>query len=170
MVSEPAAGEVAWRMTPEGAKTPAPGGVARTFGKGRVVYLAASLDAALWSYAYPYQRRLFVRAVDWAARAPAPSAGAAPMCVQATFWRQEGRTVVQLFNNVNTAAGHGLPSAEVPLREEVLPILDVRVVFGEKPGRVHQEPGGRGLKVERGTDGWAVVVPRLDLHTIVVAE
>lgn len=169
IVSEPAAGEVAWHLTPEGGKA-SPGAVSRPFGKGRVVYLASSLDAALWSYAYPYQRRLFVRALDWAARAKPEVHVRAPMCVQATFWRQEGRVIVQLFNNVNTTGGHGLPSAEVPLREEVLPIHDIRVTFAANPGRVHQEPGGHALKVTRGADGWAVVVPRLDLHTVVVAE
>jgi hypothetical protein len=137
------------------------------------VYLASSLDAALWSYAYPYQRRLFIRALDWAARTTPSVRVHAPMCVQSTFWRQEdragSRVVVQLFN-INTTAGHGLPSAEVPLREEVLPIHDIRVVFAHRPRSAHQEPGGKPLKVVRGTSGWVATVPRLDLHTIIVAE
>ena len=42
-------------MTPEGWKgPPLPGAIARQVGKGKVVYLAAGIDAALWSYAYPY--------------------------------------------------------------------------------------------------------------------
>src|SRR5439155_1059569 len=59
-VSEPAdPAEVAVRLAPEGsAKPPLPAIVVRRFGKGRVVYLAAGLDAALWSYSFPYQRRL----------------------------------------------------------------------------------------------------------------
>ena len=50
-------------MKPEGSNQSLPAGLVRTFGKGRVVYLAAGIDAALWSYAYPYQRRLLARAV-----------------------------------------------------------------------------------------------------------
>ena len=55
-------------MKPEGRDRTLPAGIVRTFGKGRVVYLAAGMDAALWVYAYPYQRRLLARAIEWAAR------------------------------------------------------------------------------------------------------
>ena len=74
------------RATPEGWKeTPLPAVIVRPFGAGRVVYLAAAIDAALWSYAYPYQRCLLARALTWAAGnsskrcrgRPATSAGAA---------------------------------------------------------------------------------------------
>ncbi len=166
-VGEPGPGEVVCRVVPEGWKAaPLPGVVCRVFGKGRVVYLAACLDAALWSYAYPYQRRLFLRAMDWAARARPAVEVTAPLCVHATFWEQAGRRVVHLFNGVNTAAGHGLPSAEVPLREETLPIHGIRVAFRERPKRVTLRPEGKVLAME----GGAVVVPRLDLHAMVVAE
>ena len=69
-VSEPKqADEVAVRMQPDGsAGAPLPAAVLRRFGEGRVAYFAAALDAALWSYAYPYQRRLLARALEWAAR------------------------------------------------------------------------------------------------------
>src|SRR5262249_58625799 len=89
-VSEPPqADEVALRMRPEGsAAAPLPAAVLRRFGEGRVAYFAAAIDAALWSYAYPYQRRLLARALEWAAGAPAPVAVTAPMCVQATYWTQ----------------------------------------------------------------------------------
>src|SRR5206468_10708802 len=103
-----------------------PAAVLRRFGAGRVIYFAAGLDAALWGYAYPYQRRLLARALEWAARAPAPLSVAAPMCVQASYFTQTGpegrRLVLHLFNGLNTTADHGLPAMEVPLREEVVPI------------------------------------------------
>ena len=68
LVSEPKnASEVAARMIPEGATTRIPALIMRSFGKGRVAYFAAAADAALWSYAYPYQRRLCARALEWAA-------------------------------------------------------------------------------------------------------
>jgi hypothetical protein len=56
----------------------------------------------------------------------------APMCVHATCFRQNKngeRLFVHLFNDVNTTGNHALPEEDVPLREEVLPIYDLRVTF-----------------------------------------
>jgi hypothetical protein len=78
------------------------------------------------------------------------------------------RLVVHLFNDLNTTAHHALPIDDVPLREETVPVRDIGVTFG--PGyrvrRVHLEPGGKDLAVT----GGRVVVPRLDVHAMVVAE
>ena len=60
----------------------------RRVGKGRVVYFAAGLDHACYSYAYPYQRELLAAAIRWAARTPPPVEVQAPMCVHATFFQQ----------------------------------------------------------------------------------
>ena len=175
-VSEPKDGEVAWKMVPEGWQgPPLPGAVCRTFGKGRVAYLATAIDAALWSYAYPYQRRLLARAIEWATSAPAPVGVEAPMCVQATYFTQgrgEGRKLlVHLFNGVNTAAGHGLPAMEVPLREEVLPVHGIRVRFPkDPPKRVRLEPVGKELELRPNGAGSAVEVPPLELHALLVGE
>ncbi len=176
-VSEPKeAGEVAVRMLPEGAKgSPLPAAVVRTFGAGRVVYLAAALDAALWSYAYPYQRRLLARALTWAAGAAYPVTVAAPMCVQATFFTQSDRDgrrlVLHLFNGVNTAANHGLPAMDVPLREETVPVHGITVRFEKDvPRQFHVEPGDEEPRVRK--DGGATVVelPPLETHAMLVGE
>ena len=176
-VSEPkAAGEVVVRMTPEGWKEPAlPAILARTVGAGRVVYLAAALDAALWSYAYPYQRRLLTRALEWAAGEAFPIMVAAPMCVQATYFTQtdkEGRRLVlHLFNGVNTTANHGLPVADVPLREEMVPIHGIRVRFEkDAPKRFHVEPGGVEPKVRKEDTATIVELPPLEMHALLVGE
>src|SRR5207248_10162514 len=135
------------RMTPDGwGQPPLPAVVARAFGSGRVVYLAAALDAALWSYAYPYQRRLLARALEWAAGEAPPIAVTAPMCVQAVPFVQtdkEGRRLVlHLFNGLNTTANHGTPATDVPLREEAIPIHDIRIRFEKNtPKSFHVEPG-----------------------------
>jgi hypothetical protein len=176
-VSEPAQGsEVAIRLKPEGGSgPPTPGAVLRTFGSGRVAYFAAGIDAALWSYAYPYQRRLLVRALEWTARTPSPISVKAPMCVQATCFEQADRSgrrrIVHLFNGVNTAADHGLPAMEVPLREEVLPIHDIEVTFlRDVPKRFHCEPGGQKVMVRQ--EGKTVVVrlPPLEIHAMLIGE
>jgi len=174
-VNQPKDGVVAASMTPDGSQTQLPAVVTRSFGKGRVVYLAAGLDAAMWSYAYPYQRRLLARAISWAAREPAPIEVKASMCVQATYYTQGGqdgrRTIVHLHNGMNTTANHGLPVADVPLREEVVPIHDIEVRFTRKtPRSFHLEPGNRPLAARRDGTATVVVVPRLVMHTLLVAE
>ena len=115
-------------------------------------------------------------AIDWVASGPPPIAVEAPMCVHSTVMRQSKdgseRLIVHLYSDLNTTAFHALPDDDVPLREEVVPIHDIRVTFapGYRLGRVHLEPEGRDLKVEKTPRGPSVVVPRLDVHAMVVAE
>jgi hypothetical protein len=118
---------------------------------------------------------LTARALELAAARPFPISVQAPMCVQATFYEQrdaEGqRTVVHLFNGMNTTANHGLPAAEVPLREETVPIHGIRVRFtGEPPRRLHVEPGGAQPKVRRDNGVTVAELPPLELHSMLVAE
>jgi hypothetical protein len=176
-VSEPDKGEeVVIRMKPEGVEgAPLPAAVLRNGGKGRVAYFAAAIDAALWSYAYPYQRRLLARALEWAARDPTPVSVRAPMCVHVTHFTQteqgRRRVVLHFFNGVNTTADHGLPAAEVPLREEVIPVHGIEVIFhGNAPKTFLCEPGKRAL--ESRTEGGKTVVqlPPLEMHCLLVGE
>ena len=159
---------------PSGAEVP--GVVAHSFGRGRVVYFAGGFDAAYYLYAYPYQRVLLANAIDWVASAPQPVNVEAPMCVHSTVMRQKTgdseRLIVHLYSDLNTTAFHALPNDDVPLREEVVPIHDIRVTFAPeyRLGRIHLEPEGRDLKVEATPRGPSVVVPRLDVHSMVVAE
>ena len=99
------------------------------------------------------------------------------MCVRATYFEQHDpagrRIVVHLFNDLDTAANHGLPKSAVPLREETVPIHGIRVRFSggaDLPRRFHIEPGGAEAEVVR-TDGGVVVrCPALEIHSMVVAE
>lgn len=171
----------------DGAKTVAslepPGGekgeripavITNTFGKGRAVYFAAGIDAANYNYSYPYHRVLLKNAITWAAATPVPIAVEAPMCVHAVSMRQKKdgeRLVVHLYNDVNTTANHARPEDDIPLREETLPIHDIRVSFRDyKIGRIHLEPGGIELSPQTNGDTISVTVPRLDIHAMVVAE
>jgi hypothetical protein len=172
-VSEPKdARDVVIRMQPDGAERALPGMIVRPFGKGRVVYLAAGLDHALYSYGYPYQRVLLAQALRWAAREPLPVEVTAPMCVQTTFFEQDDngrkRLVVHLFNGLSTTSGHGAPAVETPLREETVPVAGIRVRFTkDRPGKLRLEPGGHEVKLSR--DGEAILPP-LELHAMLIGE
>ncbi|MGV3719744.1 MAG: ThuA domain-containing protein [Actinomycetota bacterium] len=173
---DPAAQVLATLTARSEEPTPAmPGVVSRTHGKGRVVYLAGGLDSAYYLYPYPYHRLALRHAIDWAAANPPPVTVKAPMCVESTVMRQTKageRLVVHLYNNLNTTSHRALPSEDVPLREEVVPIHDIGVTFQSayKLGKVHLEPGGKPLPVKKTAQGYTVTVPRLDVHTMVVAE
>jgi hypothetical protein len=155
---------------------PFPAVVTRTHGRGRAVYLAAGFDAAHYLYAYPYQRLVLKHAVQWAANGKPPIEVTAPMCVHTTVMRQQSqdvnRLVVHLFNDVNTTGGHAFPTDDVPLREETLPVHDIRVSFRSdyRIRRVTLQPDGKELPLTKTTDGSVVEVPRLDIHTMVIAE
>jgi hypothetical protein len=161
-------------MFPEG-REPIPAVVMGQQGKGRVVYMAAGFDAANYSYCYPYERVVMAQAIKWAAAAPLPVAVEAPMCVQSTVFRQKDdqgeRIVVHLFNGINTTSDHGLPEVDVPLREEVVPIGDIKVrLHNVNPKQVHLEPGGIRLTPVQKGEWTEVTLPPLPVHFMVVVE
>lgn len=179
VVVEPAdasqvAASFAPRATTSGDTFPAI--ITRSYGEGRVVYFAAGIDHAYYSYAYPYQRRLLGDAIRWAAGERPPLEIDAPMCVQATMFRQQAvglppRLLIHLFNNVNTTAHHGFPEDDVPLREETLPIHDIALrLRGYQIRSATLQPDGRELEPIRDGESTKVVVPRLDVHSVVVVE
>ena len=144
-----------------------------------MVYLAAGFDAAYYLYSYPYQRLILKHAIQWSADGPQPVTVEAPMCVHATLMRQTRKTsagderlVLHLFSDLNTTAHHALPVDDVPLREEVVPIHNIRLMFapGYRFRKVHLEPEGLDLKFEATAQGTTVTVPRLDVHAMVVGE
>ncbi len=153
-----------------------PAVVTNSFGKGRVVYTAAGFDAAYYLYPYPYQRLVLKHAIQCAAgENAAPFVVEAPMCVHSTLMRQSKsgeRLVVHLFNDSNTTAHHALPVDDVPLREEVLPIHDIAITFAPQYRftKIHVEPGGRELEMKTTPAGIRIVLPRLDVHAIIVGE
>ena len=141
------------------------------------MYLAAGFDAAHYLYAYPYHRLLLAGAMRWAAQEPPPVEVKAPMCVHSTVMRQTkgsaSRLIVHLFSDLNTTAFHALPADDVPLREEAVPIHDIAVTFSSRYRFrwIHLEPEGTELEPRRDAGGTQqVVVPRLDVHSMVVGE
>ncbi len=173
LVTEPAdRSEAVMRLPQEGGSS-LPAAIFRRFGAGRVVYLAAGLDSALWRYGYPYQRRLLVDAVHWAARTPCPISIRAPMCVHAGFFEQDTpsgtRLVIHLFNGLNTTGGHGYPAAEVPLREETVAISGVDIVFHRgSPARLFLEPEHSELPCGPTDEGVLFAAPTFHTHAMLV--
>ena len=80
--------------------------------------------------------------------------------------------MLHLYNDINTTAGRALPQDDVPLREETLPIYGIEVVFDGGLGveKVTMQPGGEELKVMSDGKNSKVVVPKLAIHQLVVAE
>jgi hypothetical protein len=144
------------------------------YGEGRVVYFAAGIDAANYLYSYPYHRALLRNAITWAAPVPPPITVEAPMCVQSTFMRQNRdgeRLVVHLYNNVNTTAHMARSEDDIPLREETIPIHGIRLTLrGYNLGAIRLQPEGKELSVVRESDSVTVTVPKLEVHSMVVAE
>lgn len=166
--------ERAMMMFPENAE-PVSAATAGTYGKGRVVYFAAGFDAANYTYQYSYQRIMYATALRWAASAPPPVEVEAPMCIQATLFRQQppvgNRIVVHLFNNINTSSDHGAPENDVPLREEAVPVAGIKVRFrGVKPTRVHLQPENIELSTREENGELVVDVPPVAVHSMVVGE
>lgn len=161
-------------MFPEG-QPPIPAIVMGEFGQGRVVYMAAGFDAACYSYCYPYQRIVMSRAIKWAADDPAPMQVVAPMCIQSTLFRQKDaeseRLVVQLFNGINTTSDHGAQDVDVPLREEAVPVVGIKVRFHNIDAkRIHLQPEGTDLSPKKDGEWTEVEIPPLAIHSMVVAE
>jgi len=79
--------------------------------------------------------------------------------------------VVHLFNNINSNGNYAKPEDDVPLTEETVPVHDIRVRFsGYKLGRIHLEPEGLTLTPVTVDGGIEVTVPKLEVHSMVVAE
>jgi hypothetical protein len=175
-VSEPKdPAELVMRMSPEGQTQSMPAVIMRTYGKGRVVYMPAGLDAGYYSYWYPYERRVLAAAMQWAAREAFPIEVKAPMCVQTTFFEQsnkEGRRlVIHLYNGMISTAQHGKPDVDVPLREESVPIAGVSLRFQGLPiTRFHLEPEGKTLEAKKDGNAVVVEIPPLAVHSMLIGE
>ncbi|MEI6915666.1 MAG: ankyrin repeat domain-containing protein, partial [Armatimonadota bacterium] len=146
----------------------------RDYGNGRSAYYAADIGQAYFIAPYQYQRKLISNAVKWAAGVnSSPVKVVAPLCVQAAFYTQkEGkRTIVHLLNENNTTADRALPENNPSMREEIVPMIDIKVSFNN-PNVISafQEPGHIALPMTKTAAGVEVTVPRLDVHSMVVFE
>jgi hypothetical protein len=143
-----------------------------TYGKGRVFYLPADVTWACFRYGRTDLGRLLELCLRRAASAPPPAEVTGPTIVQAMTHVQGNRLVVHLLNDISSLGrSQNVAGESVYERREVLPIHDLRVVFhGKKYGRFTLVPGNKPLAAKPVADGLEVVVPRLEIHAMVVAE
>jgi len=177
------------------ATEPHPAIVASSFGKGRVVYLPASIDKGMFFYPDEYMRRMLVAACQWAAGEEPPVEVEGPLMLATTFRRQpkDRRTVVHLLNDHSSYGRHsiyqklaalpedlqkkwGFPNQSElrgtwPIREELIPLHEIRVTC-RIPGvsKATLEPEHLELPLKRDGDTVEVVVPKLLMHSMVVFE
>ncbi|MBS0265989.1 MAG: hypothetical protein JSS02_28920 [Planctomycetes bacterium] len=170
--------------------------LASQFGAGRVVYFAASADKAMFFYPDPAFRRMLLNACRWSAGGVLPPVEVGgPLILQTTVRRQpeSGRTIVHLLNAGSSWGQHSIYQKLAPLpeelqkqygypdrselrgtwptREEIIPLHEIRVV-ARLPNirRATLQPGNIDLPLKPTTDGVEVVVPKLEMHAMVVFE
>jgi hypothetical protein len=171
--------------TNENQATASPAMIASTFGQGRVVYLAAGLDQAMFFYPNSYVGAMLVNACNWVAHdARPPLEVDGPLMLAVTYRRQPAlrRTIVHLLNDQSSYGRHSI-SQKIPMpdhsllgpwavRREVIPLHDitVRCRLGGVT-RATQQPENIPLALTRLTDGAVqVVVPKVDMYSLVVFE
>jgi hypothetical protein len=148
------------------------------------VYLPAELDQAMFFYPNTYISAMLVNAVKWVSQdAKPPVEVEGPLILAATFRRQSSRnrTVVHLLNDQSSYGRHSiyqklqLPDHSVTgpwaVRREVIPLYDIKVrcrISGVT--KATQQPENLRLPLAKTAEGVEVVVPRLDMYSLVVFE
>ncbi|HEV2122350.1 MAG TPA: hypothetical protein VGW38_06215 [Chloroflexota bacterium] len=155
-------------------RTPHPSVLVRQFGKGRVVYLSAPVDAVYGEYGHPDYKRLLVNAVRWAAGSPPPVEVEAPTTVEAVA-REHGddgkggdRSELRVHLVNRTAAGPARARSSV--LQEHFPVHDLtlRVRQDRRFSTATLQPEGKRLEMTQENGVTDVRLPRLDTYSIVV--
>jgi len=162
-----------------------PAMIATSYGTGRVVYVGAGLDQAMFFYPNSYIGELLLNAVKWSAGDSTPPLEVdAPQMLAVTYRRQpaRNRTIVHLLNDQSSYGRHSLYQKLVlpdksllgpwSVRREIIPLHDIKIrcrVRGVT--RATQQPENVRLEVKRlAEDGKEVVVPKLNMYSLVVFE
>ena len=148
------------------------GVIETTYGKGRVIYIPADISWAFFRYGHDFLGRIMELALRDVASELPPVVVEAPRVVQAMTHQQGNRLVVHLLNDISSfGRSANVRGESMYIRREVLPIHDIRVTF-RNPAyrRFRLVPGDTDLAATQTDEGLTVVVPRLDIHAMVVAE
>jgi hypothetical protein len=162
-----------------------PGMIVSSYGSGRVVYVPAGLDQAMFYYPNSYIGQLLLNAVKWSAGDSRPLLEVdAPQMLAVTYRRQpaHNRTIVHLLNDQSSYGRHSLyqklllPDKSLlgpwSVRREIIPLHDIKVrcrVRGVT--RVTLQPENVPLQAKSlAGGGIEVVVPKLNMYSLVVFE
>ena len=165
--------------TNENKAAASPGMIASTYGQGRVVYLPAGLDQAMFYYPNTYIGAMLVNAAKWAAGdSKAPLEVDAPLMLAVTYRRQpaQKRTIVHLLNDQSSYGRHSIyQKMRMPdnslmgpwtVRREVIPLHDIKVrcrINGIT--KATQQPENINLPLTKLPDaGVEVVVPKVTMY------
>jgi len=144
--------------------------LAREHGQGKVVYFPLEIGHAYYVWNHPLNRRLIGQAATWTASRPCPLTTDAPMIVQTVLWETPDTRAVHLLNDISSFGRAAAPNPEAysAFRAEVIPIHDVTLSVDGDFSRARLLPSGEELPVMREGGRSSVVVPRLDVHAVVV--
>jgi hypothetical protein len=171
--------------TNENQKAASPGMIASNHGKGRIVYLPAGLDQAMFFYPNSYISAILVNATLWAAgEVQPPLAVDAPLILGVTYRRQplHKRTIVHLLNDQSSYGRHSIyqkirmPDNSVTgpwtVRSEIIPLHDIKVQCRIKGlTKATQQPENLSLPVRNLPDGTLeTVVPKVEMYSMIVFE
>ncbi|MEW6360110.1 MAG: ThuA domain-containing protein [Planctomycetota bacterium] len=146
--------------------------LARSVGKGKVVYSPLDLGQAYYCYNHPLGRTLIAESVKWAASKPMPMEVDAPMLLQTVLYRKGDAAIIHLVNDVSSFGRAAAPNPEgfTGFRAEVIPLRNIALKLRGSYNKAQLQPSGEELKVEQ-VDGFTrITIPQLDLHGMVVVE
>lgn len=144
--------------------------VARQVGRGKVVFFPIDLGHAYYVFNHPVNRRLIARALEWTAAYPSPIRTDALMSIQTVVYEKAGARLVHVVNDISSFGRAAAPNPEAwaAFRAEVAPVHNVKVGVRGTYTNALLLPKGTVLDVTM-REGWTeAVVPRMDLHTLVL--
>lgn len=140
-------------------------------GKGRVVYVANTMEALYYHYGFPDLGRVLANAVRWALAEPLTLEVDAPDYVDVTHMGQPGRALVHLINlpldkPLNTGWRH--PGRNLVAVRDI--VVRLRPPAGQKVKSARLASNEALLSFEMRNDACVVTVPALTDHEIVIFE
>ena len=144
----------------------------RNCGKGKVVYSPLDLGRAYYCYNHPLGRTLIAQSLRWAAASAPPLEVEAPMLVQTVLFRKGTATLVHLVNDISSFGRAAAPNPEAftGFRAEMIPVHNIVLKLRGSFNRAQLRPNGQALEIGH-ADGFArIIVPRIDIHAMVVVE
>lgn len=139
------------------------------YGKGRVVYFSAPIDAVYAEYGHPDYRNLLANAVRWAAGEAPLVEAQAPLGLEIVPRQSNDgkRLTVHLLNRVSA----GRARAKSVVVEETIPIPNLVIhVNDARYTQAALQPGNRPVSLTKSDGQVTVTIPEVRLHDILVLE